>query len=945
LVAFLELPVLSYNFPMLAPILATKLYIPPPRSRVVPRPRLIERLDDGLASSRKLTLISAPAGFGKTTLASEWVAALTAGPREALRLRGSPDGREENYGTAWLSLDEGDGDPTRFLAYLIAALQTVAPALGRAAAAALDSAPPPPPELILTALVNEIAAFPDNLILVLDDYHAIEAGPVDQALAFLLDHAPPQLHLVVVTREDPSLPLACLRARGQLTELRAADLRFTAEEAAVFLNQQMGLKLSATEVAALEARTEGWIAGLQLAALSMQGRADIASFIQAFTGSHRFVLDYLMEEVLQRQPELVRRFLLQTSILDRLCGPLCDAVTGHVGGRGLLETLERSNLFVVSLDDQRQWYRYHHLFADVLWLRLIDEQADQVLELHRRASAWFEHNDLPAEAIAHALLSRDVERAAALIERVWLAMDLSYQSAAWLRWARQLPNDVIRQHPVLCLGYAWALLNDGELEAGEAYLRDAERWIDPTPEAVAQRVVVDVATHRALPAAIACARAYRASALRDIPGAIRHARQALALAAEDDVVRRRQATALLGVAEYASGDLPAAERSLLAFQATARQGGDVDSALGITFVLANIWLALGRLRKAISAYGQALHLAARQTTLPLGASDLHRGLSELLCEQGDLETAAQHLATAQKVGEHLQLTGWPHRLGVAQARLQEAQGDPEGALASLDEAERLWIREPLPDVRPIAALKARVWIRQGRWLEADGWADAQGLSPDNALSYGREFEHLTLARLLIAHYRSDGDEGSIEDALRLLERLRQAAEDAGRDGSLIEAVLLQALARHAQGDTAAAVPLLARALALAEPEGYVRLFVDEGEALRLLLVECRVQLVRQKHAGRPRFIEYVDKLLAAFRPTTIPQSEIVNQKSKIVEPLSERELDVLRLLATELSGPEIAGRLSVSLNTLRTHTKNIYGKLGVNSRRAAVRRSEELDLL
>ena len=368
-----------------------------------------------------------------------------------------------------------------------------------------------------------------------------------------------------------------LRAQGRLTELRAADLRFTPDEAAAFLNQVMDLHLSASDIAALEARTEGWIAGLQLAALSMQGRADSAAFVEAFTGSHRFVLDYLMEEVLQRQPEPVRRFLLQTSILDRLCGSLCDAVTEHAGGRSLLETLERGNLFVVPLDDQRQWYRYHHLFADVLHARLIDEQADGVSELHRRASAWFEQNDLPAEAIQHALLAKDFERAAALLERVWLAMDLSYQSAAWLRWAQQLPDDVIRAHPVLCLGYAWALLNGGELEAGEAWLRAAERWIDPTPEAAARMVVVDEAEYRALPAAIASARAYRASALRDIPGAIRHARQALALAAEDDAIRRRQATALLGVAEYASGDLPAAERSLLAFQATARQGGDMAS--------------------------------------------------------------------------------------------------------------------------------------------------------------------------------------------------------------------------------------------------------------------------------------------------------------------------------------------------------------------------------
>ncbi len=916
---------------MPTPILATKVYKPPARPKTVARLRLLEQLNAGLPG--KLTLISAAAGFGKTTLASEWAAAC-----------GLP--------TAWLSLDEGDNDPARFLAYLIAALQTVAHSVGQGALAALQAPQPPPAEAILTALLNDLAALPERLILVLDDYHAVDAPAVDQALAFLLQHLPPQMHLVIATREDPSLPLARLRARGQLVELRAADLRFTPAEAAAFLNQQMGLKLSPEEVAALEARTEGWIAGLQLAALSMQGRTDTAAFVRSFAGSHRFVLDYLVEEVLLCQPERVRTFLLQTSILDRLSGPLCDAVTGQEDGSSTLEELERGNLFVVPLDDSRQWFRYHHLFADVLAARLIDEQADGVSELHRRASAWFEQNDLPAEAIQHALLAQDVERAANLIERVWLGMDLSYQSAAWLRWTQQLPDDVIRTHPVLCLGYAWALLNGGELEASEAWLRAAERWIDPAPEIAAQMVVVEEAEYRALPAAIASARAYRASALGDIPGTIQHARQALALAAEDDVVRRTQATALLGLAEYASGDLPAAERSLLAFQSTALQGGDMAIALGITFILADIWRALGRLRKAIRAYRQALHLAAKQAALPTGASDLYRGLSELLCEQGDLAAAAEYLATAQKVGELTELTGWPHRLGVAQARLKEAQGDLEAALALLDEAERLSIREALPDVRPIAALKARVWIRQGRWREADRWANEQGLFPDDELSYLREFEHLTLARVLIARYRSDRDEESIRGALRLLERLRQAAEDGGRSGSTIEILLLQALARRAQGDAPAAIALLERALMLAEPEGYVRLFVDEGDAMQLLIADCRVLIERQKHGDRYKLIGYMDQLLAAFPSTTMVQeetrgqkSEIRSQKSEWVEPLSERELDVLKLLGTELSGPEIAGRLSVSLNTVRTHTKNIYAKLGINSRRAAVRRAEELGLL
>jgi LuxR family transcriptional regulator, maltose regulon positive regulatory protein len=913
---------------MPAPILATKLYIPPPRPRVVHRARLIDRLQAGLKRAPGVILISASAGFGKTTLVSEWLAG-----------RG---GVTPSLPVAWLSLDKDDNDLPRFLAYFIAALQTIAPAVGEAALGALQSSQPPPTDVLLTALLNDLAALGDA-VLVLDDYHVIESPPIDEALTFFVNHLPPQFRLVIASREDPPLPLARLRARGQLTELRATDLRFTSAEAADFLNEAMDLNLSARDIAALEARTEGWIAGLQLAAISMQGRSDTGSFIQAFTGSHRFVLDYLMEEVLQRQPEHVRGFLLQTAILDRLSGPLCNAVTGQQDGKAMLETLERGNLFVIPLDDQRHWYRYHHLFAEVLRTHLQEAQPDRVSELHQRASVWYEQNDLPADAIRHALAAEDFDRAANLIERVWLAMDISYQSAAWLRWAQQLPADLIRAHPVLCLGYGWALLNGGELEACESWLRDAERWIDPTPETAAQPIVADDAEYRALPASIAAARAYRALALGDIPGTIAHARQALTLAAEDDVIRRTQATSLLGIAEYANGDLQAAERSLLDFQATMWQVGDVADALGITFILADIWLAQGHLRKAVSAYRQALQLAEnRGAALVLGMSDLHRGLSELLCEQGDLEAAAQHLLTAKKLGEQAALTGWPHRLCVAQARMTEAQGDLAGALALLDEAERLYVRNPLPD-RPVAALKARVWLKQGRLAEALGWAREQGLSVDDDIRYTREFEHITLARVLIAAGKNAREAGSLDEAARLLGRLLQAAETGGRLGSAIQILLLQALAFQAQANLTHARAALERALTLAEPEGYVRIFVDEGEAMRSLL---RVLLEEQARMRDHPLSGYADSLLAAFtQPVTAPKSAISHQESVLLEPLSARELEVLKLLGTELSGPEIARKVSVSLNTVRTHTKNIYGKLGANNRRAAVRRAEELDLL
>jgi LuxR family maltose regulon positive regulatory protein len=912
------------------PLLLTKLYAPPPRPKIVLRPRLIERLNEGL--QRKLTLISAPAGFGKTTLVSQWIAGC-----------GLP--------VAWLSLEEGDNAPASFLAYLVAALQTIKANIGKGVLAILHASQPQQSfiESILITLLNEIATIPDHFILVLDDYHVIDSKPVDEALTFLLAHLPPQMHLVIASREDPPLPLARLRARGQLTELRAADLRFTPFEAADFLNRMMGLNLRDADIAALEARTEGWIAGLQLAALSMQGRSDIASFIHAFAGSHRFVLDYLVEEVLQHQSEGIRCFLLQTAILDRFCARLCNAVTEREDGKEMLDVLERSNLFLIPLDDQRQWYRYHHLFADVLQIHLIEAQAEQVSSLHQRASEWYEQNGFPHDAICHSLAAEDFERAAELIELAWSAMDLSYQSSTWLGWVKALPDELIRVRPVLSVGYAWALLDGGELEVSETRLHDGERCLGTPAD---QMVVVDKEQFRSLPASIATARAYRSLALGDVHGAVKYARQALELTPEDDQVRHIQATSLLVLAQCTYGDLNAAERFLADFHTNLRKTGDIRIISGITFLLADIRVALGRLHQAESNYQQTLRLATgKGDPMPLGTADLYRGLAELSIERGDLEAAAQYLLTSQKLGEQTATTDWPHRLCVSQARLKEAQGDLDEALALLDEAERVYIRGLLPDVHPVAALKARIFLKQGRLAEALGWVREQGLLADDDIRYTREFEHITLARVLIAAGKSDREAGSLVEAARLLGRLLQAAETGDRLGSVIQILLLQALAFQAQDNLPHALATLERALTLAEPEGYLHIFVDEGEAMRLLLEK------QARNRAHP-LSAYADKLLAAFtQPVDMPKSAIIHQKSDIietevrpaknilVEPLSERELEVLKLLRSELSGPEIAQQLIVSLNTVRTHTNNIFNKLGVNNRRAAVRRAEELDLL
>ena len=545
----------------------------PSRPNVVLRPCLIERLDEGLQG--RLILVSAPAGFGKTTIISEWAAGCR---------RLEPEVRP-----AWLSLDEGDGDPARFLAYLVAALRTVAADVGEGVLGMLQSPQPPPTESMLTALLNEIATLPHGVVLVLDDYHVVDSEPVDQALAFLLEHLPPQLHLVIATREDPHLPLARWRARGQLTELRAADLRFTPSEAAEFLNRVMGLDLSAEDITALETRTEGWIAGLQLAALSLQGRSDAAGFIQAFTGSHRFVLDYLVEEVLQRQPERARSFLLQTAILDKLCGALCDAVTGQKHGQGMLERLERGNLFVVPLDDERQWYRYHHLFADVLQARLLEEQPDQLPALHRRASEWYEENGSRSDAIRHALCAKDFGWAADLIELAWpLVEESGSQTATWLDWAGALPDELIRARPVLSVWYAYALLGSGEIEAAETRLTDAERWLRTPDESDGQSasraVVVDEEQRRSLLATIAVARAYYAHSLGDVPGTVKHAQRVLELLPEGERLRRGQATALMGMTYWASGDLEAADRVFVDYSMRLLAAGNIPDAISATTV-------------------------------------------------------------------------------------------------------------------------------------------------------------------------------------------------------------------------------------------------------------------------------------------------------------------------------------------------------------------------
>jgi LuxR family maltose regulon positive regulatory protein len=908
---------------MSTPILATKLYIPSSRAKVVQRFRLIEQLNLGLSSGRRLTLVSAPAGFGKTTLVSEWIVSC-------------------RRPTAWLSLDEADSDSTRFLIYLITALQTIAPNVGEDVLAALQSSQPPQIESVMTILLNEITTIPDNFILVLDDYHMLDSKPIDAALTFLLDHQPTQMHLAITTREDPNLPLPRLRVRSQLTELRIADLRFTPTEAAEFLNKTMGLNLSLENISVLETRTEGWIASLQLAALSMQGQQDISGFIQAFAGDHRYIVDYLVEEVLQRQSESVRNFLLQTSILDRLNGPLCDAVTVQVEAKTRLETLQRGNFFLIPLDDKRHWYRYHHLFAEVLHMHLMTEQPDQVPVLHRRASEWYEQNGSAPDAIHHALVAQDFDRVADLIERILPILQQSRQEPALLTWLKALPDELIKNRPVLSVHYAGTLLQNGQLDGVESRLRDAERWLDMPADLQERPIFVNEEDFQRLPAFVAMYHAAIALVHGDVVNATKYANKVLELAREDDDFPRGAASSLLGLASWTSGDLETAYRMFADGMSYLQKVGFISDVIGGSVTLADIRITQGRLREAMNIYERGLQLAIKQGKPALrGAADMHVGMSGLYYDRNELNTAEQHLLKSQELGEFNSLPKNPYRWRVVMAQIRETHGELEGALNLLDEAEKLYMSDFSPNVRPISALKARVWIKQGELEKALNWAHEQKLSINEESSYLREFEQITFARMLLSQYQSNYSISLLHEAAGLLERLLKAAGEGGRIGSVIEILILQSLAHQMHEDIPAALSSLERALKLAEPEGYMRIFLAEGSSM--------AELIREAHT-RGILPNYTRKLLSAFEvgdqstdEETPPFAAPVS--SSLIEPLSQRELDILRLFKTELSGPEIAQQLVIALSTVRTHTKSIYNKLNVNSRRGAVKRALELGLI
>ncbi|OUM42868.1 hypothetical protein B8W73_07795 [Arthrobacter agilis] len=894
-------------------VLATKLFVPSPRPHAISRPRLAGRLTGALQAGRRLTLVSAPAGFGKTTLFAEWIAQLR---RQEPAMR-----------VAWLSLDDSDNDPVRFLTYLTAALHHADPEVGPEDHDVRLSA-----EAALTTLINDMSRRAQPRILFLDDLQVIENPSVRDAVVFLLDHLPPTTHVAIASRSDPLLPLARLRAGGDLTELRAADLRFTPDEASAFLNGVMGLSLTHENVAALETRTEGWIAGLQLAALSLRDTTDVPAFIDAFTGSNRFVIDYLTEEVLRHAPLPLREFLLQTAILDRLSGPLCDAVTGRTDSIQMLESLERANLFIVPLDDSRQWYRYHHLFADVLRSRLLARGPGHSAALHILASEWYENDESPDEAVRHAFDAADFPRAARVIETTIPGVRRSRQDATLLGWLARLPEDAQKRRPVLQVFSAWSSLVAGDLSSADRRLSEAERLLTGDDDGGAPRHDSEPGEElRALPVTIALYRASLALAMGDQPGMTLHARRALEAAGPEDHLGRGAAAGMVGIALWADGDL---EAGITAFGNSAKSlqaAGNLADALSTTLVIADMLLPLGRMREAQTIYEAALQQSIEHCTGGQPTADLHAGISEMYRERNELATARSHLAASTDLGDTALSHEHRYRWFVAMARVHEAGGEPDLALASLRRAEEYYRRGFFPDVRPIGGLRARVLITQGRLAEARAWVDEQGLAFTDTPDYLREFGSITLARLLIAEHAVTPLGSFLDNAQELLNRLLAAAEAGGRLGSLSEIRVLQALAFHAQGETALALVPLERALAQAEPEGGFRLFIDEGAPMLAIL---------RAAAGVGIRPEYVRRLSHALRDT-----DDARAPEHPAEVLSDRELHVLRLLATELSGPEIARELYVSLNTMRTHTKHIYRKPDVSSRAHAVRRAESLGFI
>lgn len=886
-------------------LLRTKFFVPPIRAKQIPRPRLSDLIHGGL--DRALILVSAPAGYGKTTLVSSWL-------------------KETKIPSAWISLDGSDNDPIRFLQYLLAALVPIAPSIEDDLVSMLQGIQPAQFENVINLLVNELASFPEPFVLVLDDFHVLHSEAILKMLSYLLEHMPPQMHLVTLTRTDPPLPLARLRVRGQLLDIRADQLRFTQDEAAAFLNDVMRLTLSANDISAMETRTEGWIAGLQLAALSMQGSKDIHGFVSAFTGSHRYVMDYLAEEVLKLQPKKVSNFLLQTSILDRLCGSLCEAVIDvdtaeTVDGQAMLESLEGMNLFVIPLDQERHWYRYHHLFADVLRKRLEHQHPQLLPELHRGTSQWYEQNGFIAESIQHAIMTGDQDRTAQLIEQNGCFLLMSGEVATLLNWADAIEFQS-ENHPWLAIQRAWALALIGDLERVEPTLQAPEKLLAPLEHTVDVRTMLGT---------IAAARAHCANSRGDTHSAAEYARQALELLPDCSSISksiRSVLISILGDASWINGNLEEATRAYTEAIRIGREANNLHMVIIANSNIADILMRQGQLHRAADTYTQSLQMAVRPDgqRSPLAAR-LFAGMGRLSYEWNRLDDAEQNVRQCMELSRIWGDIGQQAYAYAILARLEQARNNPEQAREAMRRVEQL-ISEHANSPRWSIQVKfelARVWLAQGNLERPSERIQKRGLQIQDEIPYRRESEYVLLLRVLLAR-------GDHESAIILSNRLLQLAETTGQVGLVIEALILQALALQGKKETEQALAALERALALAQPEGYVRSFLDEGEAMTRLL--CQAQ---SRQVGS----DYVDVLLSKIGKTS---GMIQPSMQLLVEPLTTREVEVLKLIEAGCSNEDIARQLVISITTVKRHISNIYGKLGVKSRTQALAIGKELKI-
>jgi len=882
---------------MIAPILTTKLNIPLLRTARVTRTRLVQRLTAGLwqenGFTRKLSLISAPAGYGKTTLVTEWLHYL------------SDDNPGFQPTGAWLSLDETDNDPTLFLSYLIAAIQTHHPGFGEVSRSLIQSPQPPPVEVILTTLLNEMAVLPTPYILVLDDYHAIRVAAIHQQTAVLLERLPIFVHMVLITREDPLLPLARLRARGHLLEIRGTDLRFSLQECNGFLQQVMGIPLSMDDVATLERRTEGWIAGLQLAALSLQGHDDPAGFVKAFAGSNRFVLDYLVEEVYQRQPREIQDFLLRTSILDRLSESLCDAVAGISNSQEILESLEQANLFIVPLDQSRTWYRYHRLFVELLRHRLRRLKDLNTTGLHDRASSWFEQNRFLAEAIEHAIAAGNWESASHVMASVNPDMLKRGEIATLNRWYNAFPQEVLLANPKLCFDYCWALLLAVQYEAAAPLLDHVEQAAREIPEFLGE---------------VLAAQAYLARGQGDHAAMVENSQRALALLPKSSVSSRGLVTINLGIAYWHMGQMAAAETALAEALEAAQATGNHYALLTALIFQGRIYGVQGQLQKGAEFFLQSIERGGR---IPINAL-AHLDMSVLQYEWNNLEESERHLEAAVELSQRGGNAEFLVSCWLFKIRIRLAQGDLSGTRQALaDVQERVEVGDiPVNTTSRVIATQVHLALEVGDLPTALEWMDQLDEQVDCHPFY--RFLGLLQARVLIA-------QNDLTAARTHLERCSETASQNGWGYGLIATQIRQALAA---GKRETALEYLAEALHRAKPEGFIRTFVEGGHGLVPLLQEA---------ARRGLEPAYVGKILGAMpgQPGRMQPSG----RSSLVEPLSERELEVLRLVTAGLSNRQIAEQLVISPGTAKSHVHNICAKMGVRNRTEAAARATELGLV